>query len=94
MTSSKVGTQCHNTSSNIAHLQILITICSEMAGLKVKSHLESLMGTDIIKLNDREYMLSLQSRLMDEYESVMNKQVTVSPHHISVSTYYLDNCVN
>lgn len=49
--------------------------CSEMAGLKVKSHLESLMGTDVIKLNDREYMLSLQSRLMREYETVMDKQV-------------------
>jgi len=47
---------------------------SEMAGLKVKSHLESLMGTDVIKLNDREYMLSLQSRLMREYETVMDKQ--------------------
>lgn len=47
-----------------------------MAGLKVKSHLESLMGTDVIKLNDREYMLSLQSRLMKEYENVMDKQVS------------------
>ncbi|XP_067941152.1 uncharacterized protein [Watersipora subatra] len=47
---------------------------NEMAGLKVKSHLEALMGTDIVKLNDREYMLTLQNRLMSEYESGMDKQ--------------------
>jgi len=47
-----------------------------MSGLKVKSHLESLMGTDVIKLNDREYMMSLQSKLMKEYDTAMDKQVS------------------
>lgn len=44
----------------------------------MKSHLESLMGTDVIKLNDRQYMLALQKKLMTEYESNMNKQVGFS----------------
>ncbi|KAF6036459.1 hypothetical protein EB796_005218 [Bugula neritina] len=51
-----------------------LSLESEMSGLKVKSHLESLMGTDVIKLNDREYMMSLQSKLMKEYDTAMDKQ--------------------
>lgn len=50
---------------------------SEMAGLKVKSHLESLMGTDVIKLNDRQYMLTLQNNLKKEYATTMDKLVSL-----------------
>ena len=48
-----------------------------VASLRVRSHLESLMGTGAIKLNNRQYMLTLQKKLMSEYESNMNKQVSV-----------------
>ena len=59
-----------------------------MAGLKVKSHLEALMGTDVIRLNDRQYMLTLQARLMQEYEHHMDKQVILSymPLNSPIST--------
>ena len=56
------------------------------------------MGTDVIKLNDREYMLSLQSRLMKEYENVMDKQVSEivlmldKRHQIHVAITFI-NCI-
>lgn len=45
----------------------------EMAGIKVKSRLENLMGSDVVQLNDRTYMLKLQEQLSREYELQMDR---------------------
>ncbi|XP_060575266.1 uncharacterized protein LOC132732779 isoform X7 [Ruditapes philippinarum] len=41
---------------------------------RVRQRLCDLMGTDVIRLNDKRYFQTLTKRLQDEYETIMDKQ--------------------
>ncbi|XP_064617071.1 uncharacterized protein LOC135481069 isoform X2 [Liolophura sinensis] len=46
------------------------------ANSRVKQRLERLMGTDVVKLNDKKYMLKLEKNIQQEYEAALNKKET------------------
>ncbi|XP_052221733.1 uncharacterized protein LOC127838182 isoform X5 [Dreissena polymorpha] len=47
--------------------------CS-LSTTRVRQRLCDLMGTDVIRLNDKRYFQKLSERLQDEYETIMDKQ--------------------
>ncbi|XP_045202642.2 uncharacterized protein LOC123556093 isoform X3 [Mercenaria mercenaria] len=47
--------------------------CS-LSTTRVRQRLCDLMGTDVIRLNDKRYFQTLTQRLQDEYETIMDKQ--------------------
>ncbi|XP_052789530.1 uncharacterized protein LOC128224001 isoform X2 [Mya arenaria] len=47
--------------------------CS-LSTTRVRQRLCDLMGTDVIRLNDKRYFQKLSEKLQDEYETVMDKQ--------------------
>lgn len=42
---------------------------------RIKAKLEELMGTNVVRLTDRNYMLQLRARLLDEYEQNLRKRM-------------------
>ncbi|XP_060575263.1 uncharacterized protein LOC132732779 isoform X4 [Ruditapes philippinarum] len=47
---------------------------SSLSTTRVRQRLCDLMGTDVIRLNDKRYFQTLTKRLQDEYETIMDKQ--------------------
>ncbi|XP_045202648.1 uncharacterized protein LOC123556093 isoform X4 [Mercenaria mercenaria] len=47
---------------------------SSLSTTRVRQRLCDLMGTDVIRLNDKRYFQTLTQRLQDEYETIMDKQ--------------------
>ncbi|KAL4218970.1 hypothetical protein ACF0H5_021556 [Mactra antiquata] len=58
----------------IVSVQYIPTIYSSLSTTRVRQRLSDLMGTDVIRLNDKRYFQKLTERLHDEYETTMDKQ--------------------
>lgn len=50
------------------------SVDSSFSTTRVRQRLCDLMGTDVIRLNDRRYFQQLSERLRDEYETIMDKK--------------------
>ncbi|KAL1491647.1 hypothetical protein ABEB36_012211 [Hypothenemus hampei] len=44
---------------------------------QVRSRIEKLMGTNYVSLTDRDYMQTLQKRILEDYEEQMNKRIKI-----------------
>lgn len=45
--------------------------------LPVRNKLEMLMGSNLVCLTDRDYMVYLQIRMLDDYEKAINKRIAL-----------------
>lgn len=58
----------------IVSVQYTPTVDSSLSTTRVRQRLCDLMGTDVIRLNDKLYFQKLSQRLQEEYETTMDKQ--------------------
>ncbi|XP_052219766.1 uncharacterized protein LOC127837042 isoform X7 [Dreissena polymorpha] len=58
----------------VVKVQYTPSIYSSLSTTRVRQRLCDLMGTDVIRLNDKRYFQKLSERLQDEYETIMDKQ--------------------
>lgn len=53
---------------------VILAEDNSLSTTRVRQRLCDLMGTDVIRLNDKRYFEKLSQRLQEEYETVMDKQ--------------------
>ena len=61
---------------------------SSLSTTRVRQRLCNLMGTDVIRLNDKRYFQKLSERLQEEYEVCVSREKLNRIHEVSVTNKF------